>query len=616
MSLKKLTESIIRTGADEKSFQRGQALYHGAAISNTFAQGNLIAGDCAGTRAPFYKVRVELDDAGVHSARCTCVYESGGYCKHVVALLLAYVHHSKQFVVRQALPELLADLSQEELIVLITRLADDHPDINDWIEVAVSVPSPSKGAKKTGRKKVDDEIYRRQVRDILHSLDGMRASEAYWHVGGMADELAKVRNTAMQFLNSGDPANALVIFLALIEEARHGIEYIDDSDGYFGNFMIDLGQPLAEVILSLDFSALERERLAAKLERLDRQMDDYGISGLDVAIQAARYGWKDAPTSRSTLSRTGARPVAVALEDEDVEGDDGYNGDEEEEWEYSNDEAGWYTSGPRPDLAEAKLNVLERQGRTDEYLALCQKAGRYLRYALKLCDLHRAPEAMIYARQNFVSSDDALALAQRLREMRRVSDAIDIGEHGLKLEGRKAQLGEWLGPIEEAQGRNQQAMQAWQAAFPENPSLEHFKRLKRLAGAAWAKLQPDVMQALRKHYNQKVLAEVLLFEEDWDEAIKVAEKGGLYGSGEVLAIVADGVMVQHPEWVIRICTKRAEDLIAPVQSNLYDEVAEWLRRVKKAYALTGQSHVWQAYLQRLKEDYRRRPSLQARLKNL
>lgn len=584
MAATKLTESVIRAGADAKNFERGEALYAEGAISNPFIQGSLVAGDCAGTQAPLYKVRVEMDDAGVHSAHCTCAYDYGGYCKHVIALLLTYAHHPKQFVVRQALPELLADLSQEDLLALLGRLVGEHPDLYDWIEFAISAPSLNKGAKRAKSKKVDDQVYRRQVRGILHSLDGMRMSEAYWHVGGMTDELAKVRDAAMQFLAAGDPDNALTILLALIEEAHHGIEYIDDSDGLFGTFMIDLGQPLAEVILSLDLSPVERERLAAKLEKLDRQMDDYGISGLDIAIEAARYGWGDVPAVQSTLLHA--------------------------------EEREWHAGSPQPNLLEAKLNVLERRGRTDEYLALCQKAGRHLRYALGLCDLHRAPEAVIYARQSFVSSDDALVLAQRLREMQRVSDAIDVGERGLMLEGNKAQLGEWLGPIEEAQDRNQQALWAWQAAFPENPSLEHYKRLKRLAGAAWAKLQPDVMQALRKHYNRSVLAEVLLFEQAWDEAMKVAEKHDLYGGGEVLAIVADGLVVQYPEWVVRVCTKRVEDLLAPVQSSLYDEVAEWLGRVKKAYALMGQTHVWQAYLQRLKEDYRRRPSLQARLKNL
>src|SRR5574337_613200 len=95
MGLPKLTESIIRAGASAQSFQRGQDYYESGAISNTARQGSVLTGECEGTSAPYYRVRVELDEAGVREAQCSCPYEYGGYCKHVVALLLAYVHRPR-----------------------------------------------------------------------------------------------------------------------------------------------------------------------------------------------------------------------------------------------------------------------------------------------------------------------------------------------------------------------------------------------------------------------------------------------------------------------------------------------------------------------------------------
>jgi uncharacterized Zn finger protein len=38
-----------------------------------------------------------LDDSGVVEASCTCLYEYGGYCKHIVAMLLAYMHDPDSF---------------------------------------------------------------------------------------------------------------------------------------------------------------------------------------------------------------------------------------------------------------------------------------------------------------------------------------------------------------------------------------------------------------------------------------------------------------------------------------------------------------------------------------
>jgi len=47
------------------------------------------------------------------------------------------------------------------------------------------------------------------------------------------------------------------------------------------------------------------------------------------------------------------------------------------------DENEWYAE---VDLTQAKLNVLERQGQTEEYLQLCQQAGEHQRYTLKLLE--------------------------------------------------------------------------------------------------------------------------------------------------------------------------------------------------------------------------------------
>jgi uncharacterized Zn finger protein len=44
--------------------------------------------------------------------------------------------------------------------------------------------------------------------------------------------------------------------------------------------------------------------------------------------------------------------------------------------------------------------------------------------------------------------------------------------------------------------------------------------------------------------------------------------------------------------------------------------AEWLKRAKKAYIPRGRGNEWQAYLQKLKEHYKRRPAVQAQLARL
>ncbi len=602
MALPKITESIIRAGATPESFRRGEEYYRDGAISNTVIQGALLSGECAGTYAPYYRVQVELDEADIAEASCTCSYEYGGYCKHIVALLLAYLHHPKSFTARQAPAELLADLDHSALVAILTGLMQEQPELCDRIEALTSVPSKSR--KK--RKKVDIEVYRRHIIGIVHSLDGMRMSEAYWHVGNLANQLREVQQSAMKFLDAGDAETALEILLVLLEEASRAIEYIDDSNGELGGYVSDLGTPLAEAILSMELSQVERAKLAGRLEKLIRYAGNYGMEGnLYIAVQAAKFGWEELPEKTMPRKTEPAR-------DEDDEWDEDEDWDEEDE--YESRERDWPGVAGFGDLTEAKLNVLERPGRAQEYLALCKKEGRHLRYALKLCDLGQISDAVKHARKYLTSAEEVLQVARRLRESRLVAEALEVGEHGLKLKGPKAGLGEWLGPVEEAQGRTKQALAARLVAFPEHPTLESYKTIKRLAESGWQRLRPEVMAKLRRSYDQRVLAEVFLLEEEWEEAIKVAEGRDVWYT--VVETVADGVMTHRPEWVAKISLKHAERLMAEVKSKNYPIAAGWLKRAKQAYKLLGKTDEWKKYFGEIKEKYKRRPALQNHLSRL
>ena len=610
MTVPKLTEAVIRAGATDKSFQRGRELYRGGAISNTSIQGHTLSGECEGSGSPFYKVRVELDGGGIRSATCTCPYDFGGYCKHIVALLLAYAQKPKQFSVRQEPTELLGDLTREQLLALVTKLLREQPDLYEWVETALASPAASgRGKSKTAkRKQVDTAVYQRRVRAVMHSLDHMRMSEAYWHVGGLVGELNGVRQSAIEFLDAGDAESALQILLTLIKESHDGFDYIDDSNGELGDFFSGVGETLAEVILSLDLNEEEREDLASDLDELHDKLSEYGVEGLSVAIAAAEHGWDEAPRDKS---------AGRAVEEDEDEGE--WDDEDEDESEFEDDEfeqfgASWAHDDPEQALTRAKLNVLERQGRNRDYLELCVKEGEHLRYALKLCELSRVSEAVSYGLKHLTVADEALLLAQSLRGSNHLDEALKVGERGLKFAGRKAALGQWLGPVEEAQGRVPQALEAWRATFSERPSLATYQTIKRLAGTRWGRLKSEVMATLEKSYDKQPLAEVLLFEKEWDAAIKAAEQKGAYHT--VVETVAEALVQHRPEWVIRASIKQAEELIVQTKSNLYPAAADWLKRAKAAYAKLGRTSEWQKYLRELKEQYKRRPALQAQLARL
>lgn len=596
-----ITEGLIRAGSNAQSFERGQDYYRNHAISQAAIQGTLLTAECEGTQVPYYQVRAELDDAGIRTAQCTCRYDDDGYCKHIVALLLHYLHHPAQFTLRQEPAELLASLDRDALIALITKLLREHPALYDAIAATLAIPMSPTQAKKATSRHVDVEVYRRQIRHILHSLDGMRASEAYWQVSGMVDQLRGVRVTAQKFLEADAPETALTILLALLEEVGNHIDYIDDSDGNLYGFFSDLGLPLAEVILSLDLTTAEQKKLLTTLTKLDKRLSDYGMDDcIDLAMDAVHYGWGTLPAKVPT-------PAYRENDDDDEEVE--ASGDDDREEDDHTD-----ATSVSPDLTDAQLNVLERQGRTDDYLALCQQAQRHLRYAMKLGDLGQMSEAVRYAMVHLVSAEEALKMAEGLRALNQIPDAITIAERGLQLPGSKMHLGAWLGPIEEAQGRKTQALQAWLAAFPESPTLDMYQTLQRLAEADWVALRPDLMAILQVPYHDQTLVDVLLYEEEWDAAIAVAERRNIWY--RIVESVVDAVLPYRTEWALQTSRQQAEHLMIEPKSKYYPQAAAWLQRAKQAYQRLGRTDEWQTYLQGIKEQYKRRPALQAELKRL
>jgi len=141
----RLTEDMLRSLSTEQSFERGRQYYRAGAIQNAACQGDVLTAVCEGSSAPAYRLRVELDQAGVRTASCTCPYDWGGLCKHLVALLLTYIHQPEIFSERGPIADLLKGLDREDLVALIEKLASRDPNLYDWLEIS----APQLGAKKT-----------------------------------------------------------------------------------------------------------------------------------------------------------------------------------------------------------------------------------------------------------------------------------------------------------------------------------------------------------------------------------------------------------------------------------------------------------------------------------
>ena len=579
-----LTEEIVRAMANTKSFERGMEYYRSGAIFNAFRRGNILLGDCSGSNASFYNLRVEVERDSIKSAVCTCPYDLDGYCKHVVALVLTYIHQPGKFIEQKSVSDLLVDLEKDDLVALIARMVERDQDLYNEVEMAIPIvkvtAQPKSGVIKVKcQTQVSESVYRKQVKRILKQSRYDENYDNEWDSPAYIDDLEEVLKTANQFLAAGDAEGALIILRVLLEETTDDYDSDEDYNGDVASFIQELGMPLAEAILSVEMDDKFREALESSIgEILDNLDEAIEESEFEVVGAAIEYGWSELP-------------------------------DEETQWDEF-DEEEWMLFD---ELQQARLNVLEYQHRDYEFLELAKKADPK-RFVLKLLELKRLDEA-VAASQNLDDNYEILAVAQKMQEAGRLADAVKLAESGLTQSGHSLyELANWLAPQEESLGKKELAMQAYKTAFDVHPTIENYRHIKQLAGPKWNDLLPELMLKVPETGMPELMVDIHLEEHNWDAAITLAEKHDFYYN--LIAKVADAVVEYRPDWVIRVSIQQSDALIVKTQSKLYPIAVQWLRRAKQAYLQKGQIAEWKAYIASLRATYARRPAFQKEIANL
>lgn len=137
-----LTEGLIRQHSAPESFQRGQQYYRDGAVRSLVRRGGVIEAEVDGSAPGPYQVRVTFDAGGVTGAACTCPYDRGGWCKHVVAALLMCLHEAQAIEERQPLETRLAGLTAEQLREVLLSIVGRDFQLADALERQLDLLSP------------------------------------------------------------------------------------------------------------------------------------------------------------------------------------------------------------------------------------------------------------------------------------------------------------------------------------------------------------------------------------------------------------------------------------------------------------------------------------------
>ncbi len=191
-----------------------------------------------GSEVEPYRVTLPFDDAGLASTLfCTCAYDNGGWCKHIVATLLLCMRQPEIIEQGPTLEQLLDRLNDVQTQQLIQHLVKKEPSLIDAIERYINlsaIPAPSNQPTKAPRHtSIDPAPFRHQVRRILR--EAVRYLEDGWEEDPITEELLDVIQRAQEFSEQGDGNNALVILEAITTAC---VEDWDDVEEFGAEILI------------------------------------------------------------------------------------------------------------------------------------------------------------------------------------------------------------------------------------------------------------------------------------------------------------------------------------------------------------------------------------------
>lgn len=582
MTLPKLTLSTIKRYATDKSFSRGQSYWKSGAVISLTQRQNTLQSEVEGNDPEPYRISVDFDSGGITNANCSCPYSFAGWCKHIVAVLIACVEAPDTIEQRPTLAQLLDAMNLVQTQGLVQELVDETPALIETVDLyasRIAQPTSNKTARVPRKTSVDPAPFQRRVREILrNAIHGWNEG---WDDDSIAVDLNRLAGDALAFAAKGDGHNALAVMAAITEGC---ISHWDDIYDYLGmgpdEFDIDLDAAWTEAILSTDLTGDEVLEWQEKLEEWQDRLGSFAM-----ALEALRQGW-DYP------------PLVKVLQGEIS--------------------AAW--SGESPDWSEEfsliRLKILQRQERYEEYLYLAQAEGHMKEYLAMLGQLGRTEEAVEESAEVMTTCSEAQALAEVLRSQNKLPQALDIAIQGLRFESalayNKYDFAVWTSELAEGLEEFDLALEARMIAFQARPSLQEYQTVESLA-ADWPEIRAELLDYLRKTDNwmaREAKVDVFL-QEGLVEAAIAAVDSSIYGYARPSLVlrVMDAALESHSDWVIKLAKRAAEKIMDAGKAKDYNLAVKWLQRMQRAYTAQGQGAAWQRYSSEIASAHGRKRKL-------
>ena len=577
-----LTRRQIDARAADKVYVRGEALYETGAITSPSRRGNEISARCRGSAAAPYRVWAQFKNAKVEAASCDCPYDWGGDCKHIVAMLLAYMREPNQFEPRKTLREELESREKTDLLDIIEDMITRYPDLEEIVARA-----PAAGAAKTV---IDLRAIQLEMRSAL-------VNRGQWMDRTAENKIYELASLGERHARRGQPIQALSIYCAILNECN-AAHYPTDDEGQYSEAIDHTVEELGEALAQVDI---------ADHENLREQLLDMLVGAVIWDIEFGGIGYAD---DAEELLQGIVKPADTRAIRERIR------------LAEERDREGGYADLWSADAFEYFLMRLDTVDSTppEATLARLKAKERHVLYAGLLLKLERHEEAVaaIASLQPVHKLRGGLAL---LVKHQQVDQAIQLAEAELDREHDNL-LAAWLINLYKQQGDDKAEFRWLLNRLRRDPCIENYIELRAAAASneTWLETRSTILNELEQDEACDVLALIYLRDEEWDLAWDFLEKAwqlpdrfSPYTLNSLAFSVAEASGHARPANAIPVYVHHARGRIGGKSRKAYAGAAELLQEVRWMYQQRGDIPGWEALIADFRAEFARMPALQDEL---
>lgn len=560
---KLLDRNVLREMAGGRSFERGKEYFSEGCVRGLAEHDGTITAKVSGTRD--YRVKLWIKNGGLDYS-CTCpVGADGDFCKHCVAVGLAWLNPEKNrrnsggaSVTMDDARAALAAQPKEALVALLMEQAMEDDRLRQKLLLK---------AAKQSNKGVSLNAYRNAIDEAVETGRFVDYHEAYGYAQGIEEAVDSIED----LLKEGHAAEVIELAEHALKAVEDAIGSMDDSDGHMGGILERLqgmhlaacrkARPDPEVLSKRLFQWEMNAQYGTFYGALDTYSSVLGEKGLAVYRQLAEAEWASVPARAA--------------------------GDK-----------GGFSSHSR--ITNIMESLAERSGDIEALVAI--------------------------KKRDLSSAYSYLKIAETYKAARKHDQALEWAEKGLKAfpHNTDSRLREFLAEEYHGRKRHAQAMELVWAEFMERHGLENYKNLKAHADRTkdWPQWRDKALAFVREHLakgreaakkdrwswyareGHSDLVRIYLWVRKNEDAWREAKEGGC---SEDLWIKLAGLREEaHPQDALAIYQARIEPALNLTNDEGYRRAVEFLRKVRGLMARLGRAEEFSRYLESIRAAFKRK----------